>query len=69
MKTFQSMLIQTDPYSNKIYLMPAWPKEWDCEFKLNAPYKTTIEGDVINGVLCNLIVTPESRRKDIIIVE
>ncbi len=69
MKTFQSMLIQTDPYSNKVYLMPAWPKEWDCEFKLNAPYKTTIEGEVLKGVLCNLIVTPESRRKDIIIVE
>lgn len=69
MKTFQSMLIQTDPYSNKVYLMPAWPKEWDCEFKLNAPYKTTIEGEVLKGVLVNLIVTPESRRKDIIIVE
>ncbi len=67
MKAFQSMLIQVDPYSKKIYLLPAWPKEWNGDFKLHAPYNTTIEGQIINGVIKDLKVTPESREKDIII--
>ncbi len=66
MKTFQSMLLQTDPYSKKIYLTPAWPKDWDADFKLHAPYNTIIEGSVIKGKIKNLKVTPESRLKDVI---
>jgi len=66
MKAFQSMLIQTDPYSGKIFLFPAWPKEWDCEFKVHAPYKTVIEGRIKDGHLLNLRVTPGAREKDII---
>ena len=66
MKAFQSMLIQADPYSKKIYLLPAWPKEWDCEFKVHAPYKTVITGRVKDGQLLNLNVTPKSREKDIV---
>ena len=69
MKTFQSMLIQPDPYSKKIYLLPAWSKEWNGDFKLYAPYNTTIEGQIINGAIKDLKVTPESREKDIIIKE
>ena len=67
MKAFQSMLMQADPYSKKVYLLPAWPEEWDGDFKLHAPYNTTIEGQIRNGTIKNLKVTPESRRKDIII--
>jgi hypothetical protein len=66
MKTFQSMLIQADPYSKKIYLLPAWPKEWDCDFKVHAPSKTVIEGQLKEGKLLNLKVTPKSREKDIV---
>jgi alpha-L-fucosidase 2 len=66
MKTFQSMLLQVDPYSDKIYLLSAWPKEWDCEFKLHAPNNTDLQGMVINGHVSDLVVTPESRRKDIV---
>jgi alpha-L-fucosidase 2 len=66
MKTFQSMLIQPDPYSKKIYLLPAWPKDWDCEFKVHAPYKTIIQGNVRDGQLLDLQVSPESRRQDIV---
>ena len=69
MKAFQSMLLQTDPYSKKIYLLPAWPSAWNSDFKLHAPYNTTIEGQVKNGAVLNLKVTPESRRKDIIITQ
>jgi hypothetical protein len=60
----QEMLLQTD--GKKIYLLPAWPKKWDVHFKLNAPYKTTIEATVKNGELTNLHVWPESRKQDVV---
>ena len=60
----QSMLLQAD--GRKIYLLPAWPKDWDCEFKLHAPYNTTVEGMIKAGKLEKLKVTPESRAKDVI---
>ncbi|MBC7328694.1 LamG domain-containing protein, partial [bacterium] len=66
MKALQSMLIQTE--GRRIYLFPAWPKEWDVDFKLHAPYRTTIEGKLIGGKLVELKVTPEERRKDITIL-
>jgi alpha-L-fucosidase 2 len=67
MKTFQSMLLQPDPYSKKLYLLPAWPKDWNADFKLHAPYQTIIEGKVRNGKIEVLNVAPESRKGDIII--
>ena len=60
----QEMLLQTD--DKKIYLFPAWPKEWDVHFKLHAPHQTTVEAAVKNGKAEIIKVTPESRRKDII---
>jgi alpha-L-fucosidase 2 len=65
MKTFQSMLLQTD--GRQIFLLPAWPKEWDVEFKLHAPQQTTVEGVLRGGKLTSLHVTPESRRQDVVI--
>ena len=62
----QEMLMQAD--STTIYLFPAWPKDWDVEFKLHAPYKTIVEGELKNGELQKLIVTPEERRKDVVIM-
>jgi len=66
MKIFQSMLVQADPYSKKIYLLPAWPKEWNCQFRLHAPYNTILEAEVKSGRIINLRVTPESRENDIV---
>jgi hypothetical protein len=60
----QEMLLQTT--DQKIYLLPAWPKEWDVHFKLQAPYQTSVEVEWKNGKLEKLIVIPESRRADII---
>jgi hypothetical protein len=60
----QEMLLQTD--AKKIYLFPAWPKEWDVHFKLHAPYQTTVEGVVKNGKVEVLKVVPEVRRKDVV---
>jgi hypothetical protein len=61
---FQSMLVQFD--GAKILLLPAWPKDWDADFKLHAPMNTTVEGKIRNGKIENLVVTPESRRKDVV---
>jgi hypothetical protein len=65
LRTFQTMLMQTD--GRKIYLLPAWPKNWDCEFKLHAPLQTVVTGRVRNGKLENLNVTPLERQKDVVI--
>jgi len=61
----QKMLMQTD--GKKIMLLPAWPKEWgNVEFKLNAPYNTTVQGKIVNGKLTDLLVTPASRLTDVV---
>ncbi|HTJ51111.1 MAG TPA: DUF5703 domain-containing protein [Cyclobacteriaceae bacterium] len=60
----QEMLMQTD--GKKIMLLPAWPKEWDTDFKLNAPYNTTVQGKIRDGKLTDLVVTPVSRKADVI---
>ena len=44
-----------------------WPKEWDVDFKLHAPGNTTVEGVLKIGKLTKLKVTPESRKKDLLI--
>ena len=61
----QEMLMQT--IGDKILLFPAWPHNWDVDFKLHAPGKTTIEGILKNGKLIELKVSPENRRKDVVI--
>jgi hypothetical protein len=62
----QEMLLQAD--GKKIYLFPAWPKDWDVHFKLHAPYNTTVEATVQSGKVQSLIVAPEERKKDVIIM-
>lgn len=74
MKTFQSMLLQAEPATGsevdgKIYLLPAWPANWNVAFKLHAPRATTIEGEYRDGKLIRLTVTPESRRKDVVVCD
>lgn len=62
--SLQSMLLQTN--GDKILLFPAWPKQWDVKFKMHAPGATTVEAEYADGKLKNLVVQPESRRKDVI---
>ena len=63
MSGLQEMLMQT--FGRRILLLPAWPKEWNVDFKLHAPYQTTVEGKVVGGKVVQLTVTPEARRKDV----
>jgi hypothetical protein len=61
----QEMLMQTD--NSKIYLLPAWPKNWDVAFKLHATGNTTVEGELKDGKLVSIKVTPEARLRDVIV--
>ncbi len=60
----ESMLLQSD--ANKIYLLPAWPEDWDVSFKLHAARQTTVECVYRGGRIQSLKVTPVSRRADIV---
>lgn len=66
MITLQLMLMQTD--GKRIQLLPAWPNDWTADFKLHAPYETTVEGHVEHGHVTKLLVTPLSRAKDVVVV-
>lgn len=65
MIALQEMLMQTD--GRQITLLPAWPAEWDVDFKLYAPYQTVVEGEVRGGQVRDLRVTPPERQEDIIV--
>jgi alpha-L-fucosidase 2 len=60
--TLQSMLLQHD--GRKILLFPAWPRDWDVEFRLHAPYATTLQGVYRSGRLESLTVDPPERMAD-----
>jgi hypothetical protein len=65
MITLESMLMQYD--GKRIQLLPAWPSDWTADFKVHAPYRTTVEGHVENGKITHLKVTPQSRAKDVVL--
>ncbi len=61
----QEMLMQA--VDQTIYLLPAWPREWDVDFKLHAPCNTVVEGKVRDGRVEGLKVSPQSRLQDVVI--
>lgn len=61
----QEMLMQCD--GRRIRLLPAWPADWEVDFKLHAPYATVVEGRYAGGALQWLRVTPEERMADVIL--
>ena len=62
----QEMLMQTD--GKKIFLFPAWPKNWNVHFKLFAPYQTTIEGIYKNGKVQLTKIFPKERERDLVLM-
>jgi len=63
----QEMILAPEPGPHgKLNLFPAWPKEWDVDFKLHAPGQTVVEGVLRGGKLEALNVTPASRAQDIV---
>lgn len=67
MIALQRMLMQCE--DDTIRLIPAWPKDWNADFKLHAPRNTIVEGRVENGKIVTLNVTPEARSNDVIVME
>jgi hypothetical protein len=67
MNALQLMVLQ--PVDRKLVLMPAWPADWSCRFKLHAPANTVIEGEIGSGKVVALSVTPKSRRSDVVLAQ
>jgi len=67
----QEMVMQTHSApgeQGKIRLLPAWPNEWDVDFKMHAPYKTTVECKFQSGKIVFLNVTPHERHNDAVLM-
>lgn len=60
-----NMLMQCE--DKEIRLLPAFPKEWNAKFKLFAPYKTVVEGEINNGSI-SYTVDPPSRADNIVVL-
>jgi len=68
MQTHFSLDEQRSGKPGRIRLLPAWPAEWEVDFKMHAPYKTTVEGKVRSGRMTFLKVTPKERRNAVIVL-
>lgn len=66
--TLQHMLVQSDNHGSRLLLFPSWPKQWDVSFRIHCERATIIEGILKGGELKSLVVTPKSRRKDVVIL-
>ena len=67
LNALQLMLLQSE--GRHILLLPAWPKDWDCDFKLHAPLRTTVEGRVRGGKIESLRVEPSDRVRDVEVLQ
>lgn len=52
LSTLQLMVLQGQ--AGRIDVLPAWPKEWNLHFRLHAPARTVVEGEVRDGELIRL---------------
>lgn len=65
MHALQWMLLQS--VGKSIHLAPAWPRKWSARFRLHAPDKTIVEGEIQNGLPRALTFTPATRSADAIL--
>ena len=56
-----------EPQGKKIVLFKSWPPEWDGNYRMQAPEDTTVELSIRSNKLVKLLVTPVSRRTDLVI--
>ena len=61
----QRMLAQEG--NGKIYLLPAWPAEWDVDFKLHLSGEAVLIGVVKDGKLVTWDITPAARKGDVVV--
>ena len=67
MIALQRMLLQYD--GDDLFLFPAWPKTWDVDFKLNAPYNTQVKATFKTGEISHISVTPQKKKEDLTIIK
>ncbi|MFC2098730.1 DUF5703 domain-containing protein [Bacteroidota bacterium] len=68
MIAIQEMLLQTIAQDGKeIRVLPAWPSDWNVDYKLHAPKQTVVEVEFKNGEIQILEVTPKERQKHVVI--
>lgn len=60
----QEMLMQE--VDGKLYLFPAWPREWDVRFRLHASANTVVEAELKSGKVVRVKVTPSERLSDLV---
>jgi hypothetical protein len=65
MHAFQLMALQAD--SGSVAVLPAWPEDWDVEFKLHAPNRTVVECRRQLGRIERLTISPEERLKSLVL--
>lgn len=63
----QRMLVQEA--GAKILLLPAWPADWDVDFKLHLEHQTTLAGTVKDGKLLTWDIQPAARRADVVVCQ
>jgi len=63
----QRMLVQEA--NGKILLLPAWPSDWDVDFKLHLEKNTVIRGTVVDGKLTDWSIEPAARKGDVVVYE
>jgi hypothetical protein len=61
----QRMLVQEG--GGKIYLLPAWPVNWDVDFKLHLSGNAVVSGCVKDGKLQSWEIQPSARRGDVVV--
>lgn len=65
MIALQKMLLQQ--VDKRIILFPAWPDDWDVDFRLYADADTRLDGSFVNGTLKSLSVAPFDRSRDVVV--
>jgi hypothetical protein len=61
----QRMLVQEA--GGKVFLLPAWPADWDVDFKLHISQGSTLSGTVKDGEITAWDIQPASRQKDVVV--
>lgn len=63
----QEMLLQS--VDDQILLLPAWPADWEVDFKLHAPQQTVVEAKARGGKIVDMTVLPASRAKHVEVIK
>lgn len=68
MAGLHAMLVAAEPKADgRIFLLPAWPKNWDVTFRLRVPGNTQIDAVIEAGSLRKFVIEPTSRRAHVVL--